>query len=207
MRAFRVGLAAVLLVAALVAVLLAADVRSWRDVLRTGDTQFAQDPASAQWPASSTLPFDPALRLLALSPQLAYRRAARSFVKVVALGNGIDNGYSESRQRGALEAVLTSLARGSDRRQASAAENLLGILAFADSRQTGANTPAPVDRSVADFQSAVELDPSNEEAKANLELLLRNLLAKGVRPGSNGTSSGPAKGHKGAGGGLPGRGY
>jgi hypothetical protein len=64
-----------------------------------------------------------------------------------------------------------------------------------------------VERSVADFQSAVQLDPANDDAKYNLELLLRELLARGVRPGSNGSSTGPAKGHKGAGGGQPGRGY
>ena len=128
-------------------------------------------------------------------------------VVVAAAGNGIDNGYSESRARGTLEETLAHLAQGPDGRQDSAAENLLGILAFKDSQQRGPSAPAPVDVSVADFQAAVELDPSNQDAKFNLELLLRELLAHGVRPGSNGSSSGPAKGHQGAGGGLPGRGY
>jgi hypothetical protein len=207
MRPVRLLAAVVLLAAATFAVLLAADLGSWRDALRAGDAQFAQQPASARWAASTTLPFDPAFRILDLSGPLAFRRAARSFVSVLAAGNGLDNGYSESRARGALEEQLTNLARGPDRRQDSAAENLLGILAFVDHQQHGPSAPAPVDRSVADFQSAVELDPSNEDAKSNLELLLRELVAKGVRPGTNGSSSGPAKGHQGAGGGLPGRGY
>jgi hypothetical protein len=153
------------------------------------------------------LPFDPALRILDLSGQLAFRRAVQSFVHVQAVGNGIDNGYSESRARGALEAELARLAQGPDRRRDSQAENLIGILAFADSRQRGPNAPAPVERSVAAFQAAVRLDPTNEDAKFNLEWLLRKLAAKGSRVGSKSASGGPARGHKGAGGGVPGRGY
>ncbi len=207
MRLSRVALGLAVLAIAVLAALLAADLRSWHQAVTAGDAEFARAPATARWQAATVLPSDPALRILGISNQLAFRRAARRFVTVVAAGNGIDNGYSESRARGALEENLTNLARGGNRQEDSAAENLLGILAFQDSRQLGPNAPAPVERSVADFQAAVELDPANDDAKANLELLLRNLLAKGVRPGSNGASSGPAKGHKGAGGGLPGRGY
>lgn len=207
MSAARLGLAALLLGAAIATVFLAADIRRSRDGIRAGDVQFAQQPSAATWTASTILPFAAAKRILGLSGPLAFRAAAKSFISVQAAGNGLDNGYSESRDRGALEQVLTGLATGPDSRQDSAAENLLGILAFDDSRQRGPSAPAPVDRSVADFQAAVELDPSNEDAKFNLELLLREMLARGVRPGSNGSSSGPAKGKQGAGGGLPGRGY
>jgi hypothetical protein len=207
MRWFRLGLAAVLIVVAAVAVLLARDLRSWHTAFLDGDRQYAQQPVSASWDASTTLPFDPALGILGLGRQLDLRRAAQSFVRVAALGNGVDNGYSESQQRGALETVLTNLANGPDRARDSEAENLLGILTFADTRQHGANAPAPVERSVAAFQSAVQLDPTNAAAKFNLELLLHDLLARGVRPGSSSSPGGPSKGHKGAGGGLPGRGY
>ena len=98
-----------------------------------------------------------------------------------AAGRGYDNGLSESRDRGELEAELTELARSGDLRRGSEAENLLGILAFADSRPSGPTAPAPVDQSVSDFQAAVRLDPGNEDAKFNLELLLRQLVAKGTR--------------------------
>ena len=207
MRILRVGLGLLLLLVAVVAVLLAADVRSARDSVRAGDVAFQSRPASASWTSPGTLPFATARRILGLSGPLAFRRAARSFVAVAAAGNGIDNGYSESQARGALEATLTKLAGGSNRPQDSAVENLLGILAFEDTKQVGPAAPAPVDRSLADFQAAVELDPTNDDAKFNLELLLRELLARGVRPGSNSSSGGPAKGHQGAGGGLPGRGF
>ena len=126
---------------------------------------------------------------------------------VKAAGNGLDNGYSESRARGELEAELAELAQGSNRVRDAEADNLLGILAFLDSQENGPSAPAPVDRSVGDFQAAVQMDPANEDAKFNLEWLLRELLAHGERSGSNASSSGPAKGHTGAGGGTPGRGY
>jgi len=207
MRGIRLACVLALLAAAVFAALLAADVRSWRDTVHSGDLRFAQQQADVNWTASTALPFDPALRILGLSGTLAFRRAAQTFVTVEAAGNGVDNGYSESQARGDLETVLTRLAKSSDRRQSSEADNLLGILAFADSRKQGPGGPAPVERSVSDFQAAAQLDSGNDDAKFNLELLLRELVARGVRPGSNGSSGGPGKGHRGAGGGLPGSGY
>jgi hypothetical protein len=207
MRPARLGVGLVLLACGVVCALLAADVRSWASGIRAGDTLFSQAPRTAQWSPPTILPFDPARRVLGLSDQLAYRRAVRSFVGAAGLGNGFDNGYSESRTRAAVETTLARVAQSPDPQRASQAENLLGILAFADSRQRGPSAPAPIDRSLAAFQAAVRLDASNEAAKYNLEWLLRQLVAKGTRRGSNASSGGPAKGHRGAGGGLPGRGY
>ena len=207
MRPLRVVLAVVAVAVAVVLALLASDLRSWQRAVGDGDLRFTQNPAVATWNASTVLPASLSRGILGLGDQLAFRRASRRFTVVDALGCGFDNCISEARARGALEATLTTLTRTGNVQRDSAANNMLGILAFADSRSTGPNTPAPVDQAVGDFTTAVELDPSNEDAKYNLELLLRNLLAKGVRPGSNSSSSGPAKGHRGAGGGLPGRGY
>jgi hypothetical protein len=203
----RLLAAVVTLAAALVAALLASDLRSWQDTVRNGDARFTQAPTAASWKASTILPAGLSRDLLGISGQLALRRAARAFVAVEALGNGFDNGFSESRTRADLEVLLTNLAQSSNRERDSAADNLLGILAFADSRQSGPSAPAPVERSTADFQSAVQLDPTNEDAKFNLEWLLHELAPHGSRSGGTGSSAGPAKGHKGAGGGLPGKGY
>jgi hypothetical protein len=102
--------------------------------------------------------------------------------------------------------VLVGLTQGPSRERDSEAENLLGILAYTDSQQIGPSAPAPVERSVSDFQAAVELDPGNDDAKFNLEWVLRHLLAEGIRPGSS-NAGGPARGHRGASPGTPGRGY
>ena len=207
MSRLRLALAAIALTAAVFAALLAADLRSWQDGVRAGDTQYAQTPAAATWITPTVLPFHLARGILGISDQVAYRRAAQTFVAVHALGNGFDNGYSESRARADLEIVLSNLARGTDHARDSAADNLLGILAYSDTQTRGAAQPAPVDRAVADFQSAVQLDPSNADAKFNLEWLQRDLVAHGTRSGNTSSSGGSKRGHKGAGGGAPGKGY
>ena len=207
MSRFRIAIAVVALVAAVFAALLASDLRSWQTSVRDGDIEYAQSPATARWNATTILPFHLSRGILGISDQLAFRRAARTFVPVHSLGNGFDNGYSESRERADLEIVLANLARGHDRTRDSAADNMLGILAYADTTATGSSQPAPVERAVADFQSAVQLDPSNTDAKYNLEWLQRQLVAHGARVGNTSGTGGAKRGHKGAGSGTPGRGY
>jgi hypothetical protein len=205
-KASRIAAVAALVALAAILACLAADVLGWQDAMRSGDRVFARAPAGATWNRKALLPGDPARALLGLDLPLRFRSAAQRFVAVRAAGQGVDNGLSETRNRGEVEAALAQLARSRDHVLASQAENLLGILAFADSAQTGPSIPAPVDQSVADFQAAVRLDPTNADAKYNLELLLYQLSARGVRhgPGSNAAAT---HGHRGAGGGVPGRGY
>lgn len=207
MRPLRIVLAAVAIVAAVVLALLAADLRTWQTTVHDGDLRFSQNPALARWDASTVLPASLSRGILGLDDQLAFRRAARRFAVVSTLGLGLDNGYSEGRARGNLEVTLTTLARSGDPARDSAANNMLGILAYADSRPTGLGTPAPVDRAVSDFVAAVELDPANEYAKFNLEWLLEQLKARGVRGGGTAGTGTSTKGHKGAAGSPPGKGY
>lgn len=206
MRAARIAIAGVLLVVAVVAAMLAADVRNWQTAIRTGDLRFTQNPGYATWTATSLLPGDPAHALLGIGNQVAFRNAVKTFVTVSAEGQGFDNGYSESRDRAGVEGVLTNLASSPNKQRDSVADNLLGILAYTDSKQTGPYAPSPVERSEADFRSAVSLDPTNEDAKFNLEWLMRQLVAKGSRNGDSGSTGNDHKGHNG-GGGTPGKGY
>jgi hypothetical protein len=206
MRTVRLIAAALLLGAAFVLAALAADVLHWREAMRTGDRAFARDPAGATWSPSTVLPASVARDVLGLEVPLRFRAAQQAFAGLQSTPS-YDNGLSESQTRGALEAELAGLARSHDHAIASEADNLLGILAFADSKQSGPIAPAPVDQSVADFQTAIRLDQLNADAKFNLERLLNELRAHGVRVGPDASAGGPAKGHRGAGGGLPGRGY
>jgi hypothetical protein len=205
-RAARIAIAGVLLVVAVAAALLAADVRNWQTTIRTGDLRFTQNPGYATWTATPLLPGDPARALLGIDNQVGFRNAVKTFVTVSAEGLGFDNGYSESRDRAAVEGVLTNLASGPNKQRDSVADNLLGILAYTDSKQTGPYAPSPVERSESDFRSAVSLDPTNEDAKFNLEWLMRQLLAKGSRSGDSGSTGNDHKGHNG-GGGTAGKGY
>jgi hypothetical protein len=206
-RALRFVVPVALIAAAAIFACLAADVLSWRGTLQSGDREFLSSPADATWAADTVLPSSSARWLLDLGVPLRFRGAEQRFAALSAEGRGYDNGVSATRSRGELEAVLADLGRSDDRVIASRAENLFGILAYSDARQTGPIAAAPIDQSVAAFQAAVRLDPTNADAKFNLELLLRQLVAKGVRQGPSSGNDGPSKGRRGAGGGLPGKGY
>jgi hypothetical protein len=84
---------------------------------------------------------------------------------------------------------------------------LLGVLAFIDSRPAAGNTPAPIERAVAEFQSAVRADPANGDAKFNLELLLRLLQTGKVRTSATQATSGLGPERQGAAQSPPGHGY
>jgi hypothetical protein len=203
----RLALGLVLLGLAALAALLASDVLRYQSAVRQGDREFALGPPDASWRVETLLPRTTAARILDVDADLALRDAAQRFEAVTAAGLGVDLGVSEAAERGEVEADLAAIARGGTGARVSAADNMLGILAFADSQRTGPTEPAPVEQSVSDFQAAVRADPMNETAKYNLELLLRELAAHGTRRGSGSTSGGPARGRRGAGGGIVGRGY
>jgi hypothetical protein len=203
----RLVLAAVALVVALGAALLAHDVRAWRDAFQHDDVAFAASPQSKQdWRGSTILPGDPAGSLLGVGDDRTLRVGVRLFVAGYRKGLGFDNGASARQLRSAAEAALARAAQGNDAQHASQAYDLAGILAFGDSSAAGGGRGA-TDRAVTDLQTAVRRDRANEDAKANLELLLRLLVAHGQRPGTNATAGPRSTGRRGAGSGTPGTGY
>jgi len=203
----RLAVAAVALVLAVLAALLASDLRSWRDAFAHDDLAFAASPrATPDWQASTILPDDPAAALLSVGDDRTLRTGIRLFAASYRTGLGFDSGASQRRLRSAAEAVLAGAAQSPDPQRASQAYDLAVILAFSESVSAGGGASA-TDRAVTDLQTAVRLDPGNEDAKANLELLLRLLVAHGQRPGPTATSGPRATGHHGAGSGTPGAGY
>jgi hypothetical protein len=161
--------------AAVLLVLLARDVDRWETAMRAGDV--AASPASAARQVDEALPFSPARGLLGLDDDIAYRRAAALFRRA----NGQDEEVRRTSEGGAAriraEAALAEAIRTQgDRARASAASNLLGVLAFVDAAnaQTG---NAAVERSVLAFQDALRLDRSNADAKTNLELLYQRIAS------------------------------
>jgi hypothetical protein len=160
--------------------LFARDAGRWPQVIRSGDVA-AADPArraGVSWTVDETLPFSPARAALGLGDDVAYRRAAlgfrRAYTRDLELARTSDAGQGRIR----AETALAREIRGdSDRRRASTASNLLGVLALVDAATAPAGN-VPIDRSVFEFQDAVRLDPSNEQAKTNLELLYQQSTYK-----------------------------
>jgi hypothetical protein len=201
------GVAAGLVLLALLAVLLAHDVRAWHTSLRRGDAEYASAPRGARWSPSTLLPVDVSESLLATVDDLAARRAIRLFVVADGARGGLDTALERQGTRARAELALADVVRTGAPTVASQASDLLGVLAFGDFAAGGGRDADQAGRAVSAFTDAVRLDPGNEAAKVNLELALRLFRARGVRPGASPSAGGPGTGRRGAGAGLPGRGY
>jgi hypothetical protein len=202
--AVRLAVAACLATVGVLAALLATDVRSWRAALESGDGVYAAVPARASWSASPRLG-GLAEEVLALEGEVELRRGLQRYGEAAGLQARLDNAIAVAAARDRAAKALFAAARDSDRRGASQALTLLGILAFGAVSRGGDSNQ--VDAALSDFTDAVRADPANESAKFDLELLLRSTAASGVRIGP-GPGGGLGKsGRRGAGGGVPGRGY
>jgi hypothetical protein len=199
MRAWRVALGGLLLVGAVVLVLLAIDVNAWSTRLRDDDLRFRVDQRSVpSWTAGTILPSRLSRSLLAVDDDRGLRRGVSAFRVAYRTGRGLDNGITHQRRRAAAATVLAGV-DGSAAHESQAAD-LVGLLA------TSGSGTRSLESSVASFQNAVRLDPSNVSAQFNLELLLHLLEAHGKRVGP-GSATGPRGGREGAGAGTPGSGY
>ena len=159
---------------AAVLALLANDIRRWDGALREGDARFvAGAGAEDLWRADTLLPSGAGRRLLGLDDDLAYRAAVRMFrlgrTREPAFGRDLLPAY-----RVDAETQLEEIARsGADRGRRSQALNLIGVLTLARARSDPARSAGIVRESISTFRAAIEVDPRNTDAKANLELLLR----------------------------------
>jgi hypothetical protein len=204
MRAIRIVAIVALLALAAVAALLAADVRAWPTGFAAGDAVYDVSPLEAQWAPSTRLPAGLSRSLLGVQDDVAARKALQLYQANVGVRPRLDNAVQVAAARASAETALAGVARSRGAARASQLEALVGVLAFGDSSQGGQSSQA--DQAVSAFQSAAKLDPSNIAAKYDLELLLRLLIAHGVRVGSQaGTGFGP--GRHGAAGGVGGHGY
>jgi hypothetical protein len=209
----RLGLLLALLCAALACsvllALLASDALAWKARVERQDAAYLAGDSSPRWAIDPSFPFgDPAGDLLAVADDVGYRRALVGYRDRNA-GPTFDNGVTRRENDAAAEIALAHVEQfDPDPLRASRAANLLGILAIDDPAPIAPGQPEPADRALTEFQNAVRLDPANATAKANLELLLRQLVARGQRQGANAGQAGRGRGgRRGAGVSPPGRGY
>jgi hypothetical protein len=201
----RLLLAAVATLGALLLAVVAVDALRWQQVLAGDDRRFRAVPASEHlWAPAAVLPFSSVERLLAVRDDVVYRHALRRYW-TVRPGQAIFGAELETL-RAKAEAELARLG-GADReiRRRSAATNLLGVLMIAAQ-------PPPQDpterenllrNATAAFRAAIELDATNDHAKLNLELALRdggaNQLGGDDPRGSAGEGQGSGAGRAGSG--------
>ena len=195
----KLVLAALCLAVAAVALALARDVWLWEKAIRDADrrAQFART-VPASWEAATVLPGDPGRALLGIDDDLGYRRL---YVRASAVA--AESSSATTSQRSLLEADLARVSRTTNAVAASAAANLLGVLFFTDPDDPE-NSPA--ERAVGAFQDATLSDPANASAKANLELILRQLSTSQLK-GRSSPGGGDKGGRGGAGLAPGGKGY
>ena len=204
-RRTRVALIAVSLLLATGAAglaFLAVDVAGARSALRHGDSAFPSRPTDASWSDRSAAFGGLARALLGIGDDIRYRQALQLYRGIPSSAASFDNGESRRVARGIAQAALSRVEQ-SDRipARASRAATLLALLAL-----SGGGAGA-TDQALAELQNAVRLDAKNADAKFDLELLLRMLVAHGVRQGQGSGAAGRSSGHRGAGLGTPGQGY
>jgi hypothetical protein len=199
----------VCLVVAVFLILLAADVLRWSNALQASDVRYrANASAAGLWQIDALVPGDPGRSLLGIDDDLALRKAVRS-LELSSLGSRAQYKPQLIVQRADAEARLQTLATGGgDRTQRSRAAELLGVLQLASPTSNPQQRSAFLLKAVANLQKAIRLDPSNDEAKYNLEVALR--ATHGVQtvqgsPTPNVTTGRP--GSRGAAAGGPGGGY
>lgn len=182
---------------ALAAAVVAVDVLRVPGQLQGDDVRFQAAPrrSSSLWTDLSFLPGRPGERLLDVDDDLAYRRVIANFVK---LGVGQQEqstafGPEAENRRGRTQFDLTTRsAEDSNPKRRSVLLNLLAAMSLETFTSDAVERENILRNAIFTLRSAVEVDPTNEDAKINLELALRDAKATNL-PGTD-PESGAARG-------------
>jgi len=180
-RGLALACALVAVVAAVLLLLLAVDVRRYERALADDDATFLLNPARRDlWNPPQLVPFGAARGLLGIDGEVDYRRAVRLFALGGPRVHLLEATPPMQRFRSEAAVALWRLGQSdADARRRSRELNLLGVL---DLLTLGGGEPVERMRSLlratASFRRAIAADEqSAEEAKVNLELSLRMIAA------------------------------
>jgi hypothetical protein len=189
--------------AAVVLVVLATDVLRSPEELASDDRRFQTAPLrqAGLWDVG-LLPRDASEKLLGLTDDVGYRELAGLYLKVEP-GKIEYQGFPERESlRAKAQFELTRLSREeSDAERQSRLLTMYGVMTL-DSRPLGqAEYEDMLRRAASAFRNAIDLDPSNTDAKTNLEAVLSvfgPLVAAGENP-TGGANRGNVSGQGGTG--------
>ena len=171
----RRALALLALLAAAALLVFAVDVLRWDRDLAEQDLRFEAVPEEARYEEpDGILPLGAAGDALAGGDDLVFRAELQSFARLRQ--GGVVDAIRYEQLRGEVQLDLARLSRADpDARRRSRAANMIGVLALdAQLIPTVQQDFLLLVRGAIDnFRYAVQLDPSNAEAKRNLELALR----------------------------------
>ncbi len=210
LSALRIAAAVAALGAAGVVAVAAEDARLWPERIRLDDLRFRADPIrGGEWRESTWAGAAAVRSVLGIRDDLEFRRVVAAFHAEREDQSQSGDSLGRLQQRAQLESVLRSIQRSDpDRQRRARASNMLAVLSFDAAIASRTGESALLDQTLAEFRSAVLVDPREEEAKYNLELLL-HLLAQGDlrSTAGRGGEGGPESESGGAGTTDPGRGY
>jgi hypothetical protein len=201
--ALRLAAIAVLAAAAVIAALLAADVRAWPVALENGDAVYAIAPGRPRWIPATNLG-DLSKMLLGTGDDVAARLALQGYRETTDLQQQLGNVFPVPAERLAAINALSGPANSANPQVAAQARTLLGILTYAEA--TAGGGVSPTDTAITDFADAVRVEPGDTAAKFDLELLLRLTALNRQRSGHRLANGFGRTGH-GASGGVAGSGF
>lgn len=175
----------VLLVAAAVLVAgLAIDVLRTDRKVASSDVQFTSRlDRSTSWTPETTLPAGVARGILGLEDDLRFRRAVQRFW--LSNPRAPLRVFEDVTRRAGAERELAELAEGSvSDLQRSLLLTMRGGLLLEEARSTPSQREVFVRRAIEQFQNAISVDPTNDDAVHNLELSLKLLRQTGQGEGS-----------------------
>jgi hypothetical protein len=206
-RPVALALALVAVAAAAVLVVLALDVLKWEDDLEHADLRFEAIAGERDmWRSDTILPVRLSRDLLDVDEDVEFREVLQQFA--LARIRTPPREQRDLAKRGAVETELARLgeqALGPERRSLIA--NMSGALSFEEARFDEGQRATFLRRSLAEFREAIQLDPANEDAKYNLELVLRLIQNAENESGSGGGGARGDTQASGAGAATSGSGY
>jgi hypothetical protein len=185
--ALRSATAVFALGAAVLLTLLAIDVLRTPGHIARDDAAFYGAPLrqTAPWGAVDSLPWRPAEHVLGIGDDLRYRKTISLFERSHVQLAGPNQPLLEALRGKAVLEVADQARFQSDPQRRAQLLNMNGVSTFSRySTFTSFDKDRLLREAIGDFRNAVRLDPTNADARANLELALRAAKGSGI-PGED----------------------
>ena len=207
-RVARLAAPVACFLAGLLLIAFAADASRWPGSFDVDDVRYRGTPEARLWSPAHVLPTGPVRVALGVDDDLAYRRALRAFRNAHPETPGVSDPALVVSRNEATAELTDIVEHAKDPHRRSSAANLLGALNYADAIYDVANRGKLISNATSRFQQAIGFDPSNADAKYNLQLALALTKGLALTESGGGTNPSPGgKGSRGAGAGDPGSGY
>lgn len=187
-RRWLVPALAVLCVPIAIAITLTAvDILRVSGAVTSDDVRFQARPTlpDGLWESPGILPGDLATKVVGIEDDLRYRRIVSLYARANPSNTSVYQTPAQEGLRASLEPKLIDASRAeNDPRQRSRLLNLLGVVAMGRYAVDPGDRSNVVRTAIDSFTGAIRADPSNADAKFNLEIVLRDFFHQ-VAPASS----------------------